>query len=522
MSLHLILAAATPGAAPSPAHAAAEAIPATVSSADQLGWVSTLVFGFPLAMLLLGEAIRWMKRRRLPYAPALGNLRNLLLPSLALLVLLWKVIGLPRTGTPVRLAETLAWISFIYAALTLLKGVLFEDAPPDSWQAKVPRLVSNLVNSVLVLVGCSIVLSTVWGADLGGFLTALGVGSLVLGLALQDSLGNIFSGVALLAEQPISLGDWIEIGDNQGRVVEVNWRAVHLLTPADVLLIVPNSELGKTSFKNFSRPTPSFLVAVTVGFSYDDPPNRVRQLLQQTILEVEGVGTDPLPEVNVLSYGDFAITYEVEFRCSDRDQGEAIRKDFLARLWYMARRHCLTIPYPIQSEVPYTPAVPSKRQAVEERLRVLRDSSCFAVLPPLLLQEIAAACEERDYAAGEVVVDRGRPLFGLYLILEGEAELLVLDARGRSHILGVLSKGEVFGERSSLLHERISDSTVRATEDLRVLVIEAERLQRALERHPRLAQDLGQVMEIRHRAMEGLDRDARVAAETQPQGLAPG
>ena len=134
MSMPLILAAAQ-SAAPSPAHASALAISATVSSADQIFWVSSLVFGFPLAMLLLGEAIRWLQRRRLDYAPALGNLRNLLLPSLALLVLLWKVIGLPRTGTPVRLAETLAWISFIYAALTLLKGVLFEDAPPGSWQA---------------------------------------------------------------------------------------------------------------------------------------------------------------------------------------------------------------------------------------------------------------------------------------------------------------------------------------------------------------------------------------------------
>jgi small-conductance mechanosensitive channel len=482
--------------------AAQSAAPVTAVTGGQIGWVSALVFGFPLAMLLLGEAIRRMRRRRLTYAPAVGTLRSLVLPSLALLVLLAKVMGLPRTGTPVRLAETLVWISLIYAALTLLKGILFEDAPADSWQAKVPRLVSNLGSSLLVLVGSSIVLSSVWGADLGGFLTALGVGSLVLGLALQDSLGNIFSGVALLAEQPIALGDWIEIGDNQGRVVEVNWRAVHLLTPADVLLVVPNSELGKTSFMNFSRPTPSYLETVTIGFSYDDPPNRVRELLRHTALEVEGVEMDPPPEVSVLGYGDFAITYEVEIRCKDRDQGQLIRKDFLARLWYMARRNRLTIPYPIQSQVAYAPSVPSHAQALLEKLQVLRESSCFAVLPAALLKDIAEGGEERDYAAGEVVIDRGMPLFGLYLILEGAAELEVVDARGKTHVLGVLTKGEVFGERSSLLHDRVSDSTVRALEDLRVLVIEAETLQQAVDRHPRLAHDLGQVMEIRRRALD--------------------
>jgi hypothetical protein len=280
-----------------------------------------------------------------------------------------------------------------------------------------------------------------------------------------------------------------------------------------VLLVVPNSELGKTSFKNFSRPTPSYLEALTIGFSYDDPPNRVRELLRQTALEVEGVGIDPPPEVCVVSYGDFAITYEVEFRCRDRDQGQAIRKDFLARLWYMARRNRLTIPYPIQSEVAYAPPVPSQEQALQERLEVLRESSCFAVLPAPLLQEIAEGCEVRDYAAGEVVVDRGMPLFGLFLILEGAAELEVVDGRGQALVMGVLTKGEVFGERSSLLHNRISDSTVRATEDLRVLVIEAETLQQAVDRHPRLAHDLGQVMEIRRRALDGLEQVDRAVPQ---------
>jgi hypothetical protein len=97
MSMTQILAAAQ-GAAPSPAQAAAAAIPARVSSADQIFWVSSLVFGFPLAMLLLGDAIRWLQRRRLPYAPALGNLRNLLLPSLALLVLLTIFFQLKSGG----------------------------------------------------------------------------------------------------------------------------------------------------------------------------------------------------------------------------------------------------------------------------------------------------------------------------------------------------------------------------------------------------------------------------------------
>ena len=478
---------------------------------QQAGWVGVLIFLFPLAMLVLGELLRQLQRQRHPLAGAVGIVRNLVLPALSLHILLQQVMGMAAKTIPMRVADTLLWISLIYAALTLLNGVLFEEAPKGSWQSKVPQLFRDLGRFLLILIGSSIVLSTVWGADLGGFLTALGVGSLVLGLALQDSLGNIFSGVALLFEQPIALGDWIEIGENQGEVVEVNWRAVHLLTEQQILLIVPNSELGKTSFKNYNRPQAPYFETVPVSFSYDDPPNRVRQLLEATALEVEGVLRDPAPEINLIAYGDFAIQYQVQLPCPDPTRGPAIRYEFLRRLWYVARRNRLTMPYQGDELVNQPPHLsPQRIQA--ERLRVLREASCFAVLPAPLLDQIAAGAEVRDYAATEVVLDQGMALYGLYLILEGAAQLSVLDAKGHRRILGVLTTGEFFGERSSLLHDRISESTVLALEDLRVMVIDAETLQQAVDHNPRLAQDLGQVMEIRRRALESLEAEAGESA----------
>jgi len=478
---------------------------------QQAGWVGVLIFLFPLAMLVLGELLRQLQRQRHPLAGAVGIVRNLVLPALSLHILLQQVMGMAAKTIPMRVADTLLWISLIYAALTLLNGVLFEEAPKGSWQSKVPQLFLDLGRFLLILIGSSIVLSTVWGADLGGFLTALGVGSLVLGLALQDSLGNIFSGVALLFEQPIALGDWIEIGENQGEVVEVNWRAVHLLTEQQILLIVPNSELGKTSFKNYNRPQAPYFETVPVSFSYDDPPNRVRQLLEATALEVEGVLRDPAPEINLIAYGDFAIQYQVQLPCPDPTRGPAIRYEFLRRLWYVARRNRLTMPYQGDELVNQPPHLsPQRIQA--ERLRVLREASCFAVLPAPLLDQIAAGAEVRDYAATEVVLDQGMALYGLYLILEGAAQLSVLDAKGHRRILGVLTTGEFFGERSSLLHDRISESTVLALEDLRVMVIDAETLQQAVDHNPRLAQDLGQVMEIRRRALESLEAEAGESA----------
>ncbi|HIK44364.1 MAG TPA: mechanosensitive ion channel, partial [Leptolyngbyaceae cyanobacterium M65_K2018_010] len=239
---------------------------------SSLGWVLALVLGFPLVMLVLGELILQQERRRRPIAAPLRILRSWVFPSLALFVLLYKVIGLPRPEVWVRISETLLWITVIYAALTLLNIILFEDAPEGSWQAKVPQLFRDLGRFVLVLVGAAIVLSTVWGANLGGLLTALGVGSLVIGLALQGSLGNIFSGISLLFEQPFTLGEWIQVGDRLGRVVEINWRSIHLETVSGDLVVVPNSEIAQGSFTNFSRPEPTYEKEIDVAFSYDDPP----------------------------------------------------------------------------------------------------------------------------------------------------------------------------------------------------------------------------------------------------------
>jgi small-conductance mechanosensitive channel len=482
------------------------ALPTTIS-AGQMGWVSLLIFGFPVAMVLLGEAVRILKRERHRYLSGVRILRNWVIPALTVFVLLTRVMGLSRAAGLVRVAETLLWISLIYAALSLMNSVLFDQATEGSWQAKVPRLFRDLGQFVLVLLGSSIVLSTVWGADLGGFLTALGVGSLVLGLALQDSLGNIFSGVALLFEQPVRLGDWVEIGGVKGKVVEVNWRAVHLLTGNDDLLVVPNSELGKSSFTNMSRPELTYTRSIDVNFSLEDPPNRVKEILESTAREIKGVLEDPPPKAKLVSYNDNSISYTMDIACPAFPGSADSADELMRRLWYVARRDGLTMPFPSVVNKPYSePATIQPVARQQERLRVLRNSS-FALLPAEDIERLATSSLVRDYAAGEVVMLQGTPLTSLLLLLTGEAEMLLGADDGSELPMGILSTGEFFGERVTLLYKRIADTTVRAATDLRVLVIDGTTLGDLLDANPRLAKELTGVMDIRQRAMESLKRE---------------
>ena len=124
---------------------------------------------------------------------------------------------------------------------------------------------------------------------------------------MQDPLGNLYSGVILLFEQPFTVGDWLRVGDAVGEVVEVNWRAVHLLVGGTEVQVIPNSALAKGSFGNVSRPTRQHAETITLGFSHDDPPNKVNRVLRTTALRTPGVLEEPSPTVAILAYKNAAV-----------------------------------------------------------------------------------------------------------------------------------------------------------------------------------------------------------------------
>ncbi len=172
-------------------------------------------------MILLGEAIYRADRRTLPIGGIFRALRNIVLPLAVLFVFLTRLLEFERESVPVRLVETALWISVVYAVLLVFNVLVFENAAKESWRSRAPKLFQDLIRLLLVVIGAAIVLSVVWRQDLGGLIAALGVGSIVLGLALQETLGNLMSGIALFFERPFSVGDWISVGGKSGQVVQI-------------------------------------------------------------------------------------------------------------------------------------------------------------------------------------------------------------------------------------------------------------------------------------------------------------
>ena len=164
--------------------------------------------------------------------------------------------------------------------LSGLNATVFEGAPENSWRKRLPTIFLDVARFAVIGVGLALILSYIWGVRIGGLFTALGVTSVVIGLMLQNSVGQVVSGLFMLFEQPFRIDDWLDTGTAQGRVVEVNWRAVHIDTGSG-MRIMPNSMLATTSFTNLSRPPGTHKLAITTTFSTADPPDRVCAMLSR-------------------------------------------------------------------------------------------------------------------------------------------------------------------------------------------------------------------------------------------------
>ncbi|NBQ89719.1 MAG: mechanosensitive ion channel family protein, partial [Betaproteobacteria bacterium] len=297
-----------------------------------------LALGFPLVMLVLSEAISAQAGRRPRVARVLRSLRGLVAPALAADIFVRFVLDWPADSTGVQLVATVFWLTLLYALLGLLNEILFASAAEDSWQSRVPTLFTDLLRIVLVAIGAMVIYSQVWGQEIEGALTALGLGSVVIGLALQEPLGNLVSGLMLMFERPLQVGDWVNVNDVTGKVIEINWRSVHIQTPTRELRIVPNVELYKGAFSNLSRPTDVRTETFEIGLSYDDPPNRVKTVLTELLLSTPGVLGEPGPLVRTVNYADFSVIYRVIFSVARQEELHAVRDAIMTRLWYVIRR----------------------------------------------------------------------------------------------------------------------------------------------------------------------------------------
>ncbi len=220
---------------------------------------------------------------------------------------------------------------------------------------RVTQPATFLVNLLFALVAAIIILENL-GVHLTAVWTTLGIGSVAVALALQETLSNSFAGLYLLADRPVNPGDYIKLDSGQeGYVVRIGWRSTQLRTLTNTVVVMPNSTLAKAIITNYSMPEPRMSLVIPVGVAYGTDPSRVEKILleiaQQAAREgLESLLTDPPPIVRLIpGFGpsslDFSLIVQVrEFRDQFLVQSE-LRKRILARF----AQENITMPFPTQS-----------------------------------------------------------------------------------------------------------------------------------------------------------------------------
>ncbi len=306
-----------------------------------------LVIGFVLLYLGVGWVIQKRERKGKPVvAPRI--MRYLLLPTVFVYLVCVYLFFLSRDHVSVKLTETIIIIFAIVFTLNVVSHLFFSPENIITKKETLPKLGRDMIKFLLVVIGSAFVFSSIWGLDLGNLLTALGVGSFVIGLALQEPLGNLFNGVALLVAKPFERGDWVVIGHDTGKVVEFNWRSAKLINRFNELIIIPNNLLAKERIKNLSRPSRIHAEMITVGFSYDDDPKKVKSMLLEVSRQTENILENPQSSAVTLSYDDFYVNYGLKFFINDFEDQIVLKDSIMTKIYEATQQYGLTIPFPVQ------------------------------------------------------------------------------------------------------------------------------------------------------------------------------
>jgi small-conductance mechanosensitive channel len=451
-----------------------------VFSSPWFYWAVGIAIGLPVGLVALTEWQHALQRKESVLAKPVTLLRNYLLPLGALLLLLTEARQVPASATSVRMVGTLFAFVVLVLLLSGVNATLFQGAPDGTWRKRVPSIFIDVGRFLVIAIGLALIFSYIWGANVRGLFTALGVTSIVIGLTLQNSVGQIISGLLMLFEQPFQLGDWLETPAAKGRVVEVNWRAVHLETSTG-LQITPNSVLAGASFSNLSRPEQKHKITVTTIFSLEDPPNQVCAMLARVAADLPQRRMDGT--VSASPSGGLVYTTKIPLN-SPADDGDA-KTLFLQWVWYASRREGLHLDEADDDFSTTERISDAVRTVVVPTLRLDADE-IDAVLPNATLER---------YGADELIQRSGEVPDRMTFIVAGRVRLAGSADEGPEIRIGTLEEGSFFGQ-STLTRQPVIGNA-QAIDEVTVVHVDRAHIEMLVQRNPLLLQEFGRTIEER-------------------------
>ncbi len=305
------------------------------------------------------------------------------------------------------------------------------------------KLFSDLSAAAIFIVTAFIILNSVFDVPVKGLLATSGVVAIVLGLALQNSLSDVFSGIAVDLESPFGLGEDIELdGKTSGQVIEVNWRSIHVQTDAGDIAIIPNTLVAKSQIINRSRPTARRSGSVSVECANAISPEQILELLRQAALLCPLLLREPKATTSMIHIGAKRTTYTVSFYVSTSGQLAAAQSQLLVLIHRQLQFSNLLTPLPRSPDS----ANESSEKSFLTPEEMLLATSLFASLGRDAIRSLAASVVAKHLDPGQILFKQGDSGASLYMIAFGLLEVTTEQTQAEPLFLGYLGAGEYLGE----------------------------------------------------------------------------
>ena len=405
---------------------------------------------------------------------------------------------LHSTGSPFRDAvhgalQVAWWLWAAWFLVSCLRAfVIVEHRPREG------KLLQDLLATLMYLAAVFAIIAYVFDLPIQGLLATSGAVAIILGLALQSTLGDVFSGLVLNCSRPYRPGDWISLdGGLEGRVLELNWRATHVLTGRRDLAIVPNSTIAKAKIVNVSSPSGLHGVTIAVQLDATTAPAAGTEMLAHAILNCRLIVATPAPTITVkainATYTDFEITFFVdELAAVSRAQNQVF--DLMFRHLAVAGIALA----PAQNHPPGAGADQAAQRVKTGPERVLELVAIFASLTHEERKAIAAKLTPVSYDQGETLMEPGAVLHALCIVGTGVLSFTREASDGEIELLR-LGPGDHFGE-IGMLTGAPATAKIHALLPTTIYELAKDDLAPILEARPAVAHELCQALARRQRA----------------------
>jgi len=425
-------------------------------------------------------------------------------------------LPLARDSVVARTLELLGFALLLFALGRAAFILIVDGLLASRLERPIPRILRDIAQG-FVFIGVAIIVLREFGVDASSLLTTSALLTAIIGLSLQETLGNLFAGLAIQAQQPFEVGDWINTEADPkllGRVIEINWRATTVMTAAQVELIIPNGVLAKSTIRNYTKPTPTSRRELFVQAPYDIAPSRVHEALLSSVADIEGINAAPPPTAQTRNFGDSGIDYRLTYFVDDFLEGDRIDSEVRERIWFAFQRAGISIPFPtrslqMQNATAEQNTEVSKLDIARRKASLLR-VDFLRLLPEEALDKLASLSRTLPFMPGEAIIRQGDPGAELFIVQRGEVAVNV--GRSETHSVAELARlgpGEFFGEMSLMTGEKRA-ATVRAFTECEIVEVGKDAFQSVIASDPKFVEPITRILADRQHAItENLTARAR-------------